>query len=58
VRPGAVVVSAHASQRDRKPASLQVIAARVFKGVLGQPGRAVSPTPRDRGADETHLVGH
>src|SRR5215467_642266 len=25
---------------------------------MGQPGRAVSPSPRDRGADETRFGGH
>jgi len=49
-------VSAHASQSERNQASLQVIAARVFKRKWGCPADA-PPSPRDRGADETASVG-
>jgi hypothetical protein len=42
-RPCAVVVSAHASARDRNPASLPVIAARVFEKVSGRACQPVEP---------------
>src|SRR5215472_5143406 len=41
---------------ERDQASLQVIAARVFKRKWRSPADA-SPSPRDRGADETHFCG-
>ena len=53
---GEVVVSAHASQSERNQASLQVIAATVFKRKWGSPADA-PPSPRDRRADETRFGG-
>jgi cytochrome c553 len=59
VGPCAIVVSAYASPRDRKPASVQVIAARCSRchGSTGQPGRAAPPSPRGRGTNETRFGG-
>jgi hypothetical protein len=49
-RPWGVVISAHASPSERKPASFSVIAASVFSksGWSGRADRAVSPLVRRR----------
>jgi hypothetical protein len=52
VGPCAIVVSAYASPRDRKPATVQVIAARVFKM-----SRVDGPTRSSR-ATVTTRPGH